>query len=177
MATPFAGQLTGLPAGTTIHYRAVAVSDFGTFVGADETLTTSPVVSPPLVGIATAGHAKVSGTTALVRVACAGAPGAQCNVSMRMTVTETFRGQTLIAVAARVRHKVLGVGSAAVTLTAGNAQTVRISLNGQGRKLLAARHVLKVKLMVTEALGNGQSATVSTQTVTFKTHTHRHGRH
>ena len=177
VATPFAGQLTGLPAGTTIHYRAVAVSDFGTFVGADETLTTSPVVSPPLVGIATAGHAKVSGTTALVRVACAGAPGAQCNVSMRMTVTETFRGQTLIAVAARVRHKVLGVGSAAVTLTAGNAQTVRISLNGQGRKLLAARHVLKVKLMVTEALGNGQSATVSTQTVTFKTHTHRHGRH
>ena len=177
VATPFTGQLTGLPAGTTIHYRAVAVSDFGTFVGADETLTTSPVVSPPLVGIATAGHAKVSGTAALVRVACAGAPGAQCNVSLRMTVTETFRGQKLIAVAARVRHKVLGVGSAAVTLTAGNAQTVRISLNGQGRKLLASRHVLKVKLVVTEALGNGQSATVSTQTVTFKTHTHRHGGH
>ena len=64
----------------------------------------------------------------------------------------------------------VGVGSAAVTLTAGNAQTVRISLNGQGRKLLASRHVLKVKLVVTEALGNGQSATVSTQTVTFKTH-------
>ena len=79
VATPFTGQLTGLPAGTTIHYRAVAVSDFGTFVGADETLTTSPVVSPPLVGTATVGHAKVSGTTALVRVACAGAPGAQCN--------------------------------------------------------------------------------------------------
>ena len=94
-----------------------------------------------------------------------------------MTVTETFHGHRLIAVTSRVRHKVIGVGSAAVTLTAGNAQTVRISLNGQGRKLLASRHVLKVKLVVTEALGNGQSATVSNQTVTFKTHSHRHGRH
>ena len=176
-ATAFTSQLTGLPAGTVIHYRAVAVSDFGTFVGADQTLTTSPVVTPPLVGVATASHAKVSGTTALVRVSCAGAAGAQCNVSLRMSVTETFHGQKLIAVAARVRHKVLGVGSAAVTLSAGNVQTVRVSLNGQGRKLLASRHVLKVKLVVTEALGNGQSATVSTQTVTFKTHTHRHGSH
>ena len=176
-ATAFTGQLTGLPAGTVIHYRAVAVSDFGTFVGADQTLTTSPVVTPPLVGVATASHAKVSGTTALVRVSCAGAAGAHCNVSLRMSVTETFHGQKLIAVAARVRHKVLGVGSAAVTLSAGNVQTVRVSLNGQGRKLLASRHVLKVKLVVTEALGNGQSATVSTQTVTFKTHTHRHGSH
>ena len=178
VATPFAGQLTGLPAGTTIHYRAVAVSDFGTFAGADQTLTTSPVgTPPPSVGSVTIGRAKVSGNTASVRVTCTGAAGAQCNVSLGMTVTETFRGHKLVAVAARVRHKVVGVGSATVALTAGNAQTVRISLNGQGRKLLASRHLLKVKLVVTEALGNGQSATVSAQTVTFKTHTHRHGRH
>jgi hypothetical protein len=178
VATPFAGQLTGLPAGTTIHYRAVAVSDFGTFAGADQTLTTSPVgTPPPAVGSVNVGRAKVSGNTASVRVTCTGAAGAQCNVSLGMTVTETFRGHKLVAVAARVRHKVVGVGSATVALTAGNAQTVRVSLNGQGRKLLASRHVLKVKLVVTEALGNGQSATVSTQTVTFKAHSHRHGRH
>jgi hypothetical protein len=175
-AAPFTAQLTGLSAGTTIHYRAVAVSDFGTFAGADQTLTTSPTPPPP-VGTVTVGRAKVSGNTAAVRVTCAGAAGAQCNVSLRMTVTETLRGHKLIAVAARVRHKVIGVGSAALTLTAGNAETVRISLNGTGRNLLAARHVLKVKLVATEALGNGQSATVSTQTVTFKTHSHRHGRH
>ncbi len=180
VATPFAAQLTGLTAGTTIHYRAVAVSDFGTFVGADQTLTTSPTPPPPPPpppGIVTVGHAKVSGTTASVRVTCTGAPGAQCRLSLRLSVNETLRGHKLIAVAARVRHKVVGVGSAAVTLSAGSAQTVRISLNGQGRKLLASRHVLKVKLVVTEALGNGQSAPVSTQTVTFKTHRHRHGSH
>jgi hypothetical protein len=175
--TPFAAQLTGLPAGTTLHYRAVAVSDFGTFVGADQTLTTSPASPPPpAVGTATVGRAKVSGNTASVRVTCAGAAGAQCNLSLRMTVTETLRGHKLIAVAARVRHKVVVVGSATVTLTSGNARTVLITLNGQGRNLLAARHVLKVGLVVTEALGNGQSATVSAQTVTFKTQSHRHGR-
>jgi hypothetical protein len=48
VATPFAAKLTELPAGTTIHYRAVAVSDFGTFVGADRTLqTTSPEPTSP----------------------------------------------------------------------------------------------------------------------------------
>jgi len=171
VATPFTAQLTGLPAGTTIHYRAVAVSDFGTFAGADQTLITSP----PPAGTVTIGHAKVAGNTASVRVTCSGAPGTQCNLSLRMTVVETFRGHRLIAVSAHGRHKVI-VGSARVTLTAGNAQTVRISLNGSGRKLLATRHLLKVKLVVTEALGNGQSATVSTQTVTFKAHGHGHGR-
>ena len=171
LATSFAAQLTGLPAGTTIHYRAVAVSDFGTFAGADQTLTTSP--TPP--GTVTVGHAKVSGNAASVRVTCAGAAGASCKVSLKMTVTETLRGHKLVAVAARVRHKIVGVGSAVVTLTAGNAKTVRISLNAQGEKLLSTRPALKVKLVATEAFGNGHSATVSKQTVTFKNH--RHGRH
>jgi hypothetical protein len=39
-ATPFSATLTGLPARTRIHYRAVAVSDFGKFVGGDRTLKT-----------------------------------------------------------------------------------------------------------------------------------------
>ena len=38
---PFAAQIAGLPAGTTIHYRVVALNDTGTVVaGADQTLTT-----------------------------------------------------------------------------------------------------------------------------------------
>ncbi len=37
----FTAVLTGLPAHTTIHYRAVALSDFGVFVGADRTFTTT----------------------------------------------------------------------------------------------------------------------------------------
>ncbi len=36
----FTAALSGLPQATIIHYRAVALSDFGTFVGADQTLIT-----------------------------------------------------------------------------------------------------------------------------------------
>ena len=156
----------------------MATSDFGTFVGADQTLTTSPTPpAPPTVGTATVGHAKVTGSTAAVRITCSGAPGAQCNLSLRMTVTETLRGHRLIAVAARVRHKLVSVGAASVTLSAGSTETVRISLNRAGRSLLASRHVLKVALVVNEALGNGQSVTVSTQTVTFSSPRHKHHSH
>ena len=109
-----------------------------------------------------------------MRITCTGAPGAQCSLSLNLSVTETLRHHRVIAVAARVRHKVLGVGAAHVTLTAGSSETVRISLNRAGRNLLAAHHPLKVKLVVKEALGNGQSATVSTQTVTFKAPSHKH---
>jgi hypothetical protein len=38
--TPFSASLTELPAATRIHYRAVAVSDFGEFVGRDRSLKT-----------------------------------------------------------------------------------------------------------------------------------------
>jgi hypothetical protein len=138
-------------------------------------LTTSTPTPPPTVGTATVGHAKVTGTTAAVRITCTGAPGAQCKLSLNMNVTETLRGHKVIAVAARLRHRFVGVGTTHVTLSAGTTETVRVSLNRTGRNLLATRHTLKVKLVVTEALGNGQSATVSQQTVTFKNH--RHGRH
>lgn len=37
----FSATVSGLPANTTIHYRAVAQSDFGTFVGADQTFRTA----------------------------------------------------------------------------------------------------------------------------------------
>ena len=40
-ADSFSALLTGLAPGTTIHYRAVATSDFGTFLGADQQFTTA----------------------------------------------------------------------------------------------------------------------------------------
>src|SRR5207237_5881878 len=71
-STPFSAELTGLPAGTTIHYRAVAVSDFGKFLGADRTLiTSSPPSTPPPVPAgeakASASKARVAGRSATLR--------------------------------------------------------------------------------------------------------------
>jgi hypothetical protein len=182
----FSAQLTALPAGTTIHYRALATSDFGTFVGADQTLRTasSTPPSPPGAGAGSAGRAKVSGNTAAVRVTCAGAAGATCRLHLMLRVTETLRGHRLVALAARakgktVRKLVTVGGPVNVTLSAGQARTVHVSLNGIGRQLLAKRHTLKATLLVTQSLTNGRTRTVSSQTVTFTAphkHKHRHKR-
>jgi hypothetical protein len=43
----FSATLAGLPAGTTIHYRAVASSDFASITGTDQTFTTTAVSPPP----------------------------------------------------------------------------------------------------------------------------------
>jgi hypothetical protein len=176
-ATPFAALLSGLPPGTTIHYRAVAVSDFGTFVGGDQALTTASAPPPPKEkakdGKATAGNVKVSGTSVSVRLSCAGEAGATCKLALKLTVTETFKGKKLISVTARkkkkVTKKVVVVGTATVTLKAGESRTVRISLNSTGKRLLAKRHKLKVRLRITQTLASGRSTTIRSQTLTFKT--------
>ena len=158
----FTASLTGLPAGTTIHYRAVASSDFGTFAAADQTLTTGSVTPPPpAIGTASVGRAKVNGKTIAVRISCAGATGAQCRVTVKLTT----RGR---------HHNVVKVGTASVTLTGGQARTVRITLNRAGRNLLAARHALKVKLTATQSLDGGHVRTVRTETVIIKIHSHKH---
>jgi hypothetical protein len=180
--TPFAALLSGLPAGSTIHYRAVAVSDFGTFVGGDQTFTTVAVPPKAKDGKASAGRAKVSGTSAIVRVSCTGEAGATCKLSLKLTVTETFRGKKLISVTARknkkrLTKKVVVVGSASVTLKAGETRTVRIALNGTGKRLLQKRHTLKVTLRITQTLAGGQLRAISTQTLNFKAAKPHHKRH
>ena len=133
-------------------------SDFGTFVGADQTLTTASNPTPPAHGTVTVGHAKVNGSTVAVKVTCSGAP-------CKLTVKLTARNQ---------HHKQVGVGSTSVTLAAGQSTIVRIHLNQAGRHLLAARHVLKATLRAIQSLDGGHTSTISTQTVIIKIHGHKH---
>jgi hypothetical protein len=183
-ATAFSATLTGLPAGTTIHYRAVVTSDFGTFVGPDQTLQTASAPPPPPpaagAGHASVGHANVSGKTATVPVKCSGSSAETCKLTLTLTVTETLRGHKVIAVSARKRPKthkhVVVVGRTHVTLTAGHSRSVGVTLNSAGRKLLANHHTLGVTLHVTETLANGHSAKVTTRTVVFHA-PRRHHKH
>ena len=177
-ATPFSAQLTGLAAGTTIHYRAVVTSDFGTFVGADQTLTTASTPPPPPAGSghASIGHVTVSGNTASVPVNCSGSAGQACNLTLAMTVTETLKGHTVIAITSRkqahTHREVVGVGSAHVTLVAGQTRVVRITLNRTGEALLVKHHTLKVSLRVAQTLANHHTVTVASRTLTFKAPKH-----
>ncbi len=171
----FSAQLGGLPAGTTIHYRVVAVSDFGTFVGADQTFRTQPAAGRTSVGTAT-----VSGTAASVPVSCAGQAGATCQLELVLAVTDRLHGHRLIAVNARrsVRadHEPRVIGRTDVTLTAGQSQTVQVALNHAGRELLEDRHHLHATLLVFQVLPDGHVVTVSSQAVTFTRHMH-HAHH
>ena len=164
----FSAQLAGLPAGSTIHYRAVAVSDFGTFAGADQTLTTQAAA-----GHTSVGRARVTGTAASVPVSCTGTMGSTCSLVLTLTVSERMKGNRLIAVTsggnAATHREVVVVGTSHVTLSAGQSQTVSVALNRAGRNLLVTRHHLQATLTVLQALPGGHVETVSMQTVTFKT--------
>jgi hypothetical protein len=173
----FSAPLSGLPAGTTIHYRAVAVSDFGTFVGADQTFRTQPAA-----GQTSVGSASVLGTTAGVPVSCTGQPGASCQLTLVLTANEQFDGRRLGAFHARrhirSHHDSRVVGRTNVTLTTGQSQTVQVALNHAGRELLEERHHLTATLLVFQVLPDGHVVTVSSQTVTFKHHKHhKHHKH
>ena len=158
----FNAQLTGLAAGTTIHYRAVASTDLGTFTGDDQTLTTTPTPpappAPPVLGTVTVGHAKAHGTAVAVRLTCA---GGSCRVTLKLTA----RGR---------HHSQVSVGSTRVTLTPGQTKVVRVSLNSAGRHLLATRHALRITFRAIQSLNDGHTSTISTQTANLKIHRHKH---
>ncbi len=171
--TPFAATLTGLPTGTTVHYRAVAASDFGSFAGSDQTLKTAstpPPGPPPANQTASVAHAKVSGTNAIVRVSCPRSAAVPCKVRVQLTITEIFKGHKLISVTSRKRttKKLVVVGTASVTLDPGQSRTVRVTLNSLGRRLLKKHHTLKVTLRVTQAISARQVKAISTQKLTFR---------
>ena len=177
-ADAFSAQLTGLAPGKPVHYRIIATTDFGTVVGADQTLKTASAL-----GHFSVGHARVRGTTASVRVSCTGIPGQSCRFVFRMTVTERLRGHKLLAVTARkhkqpkIRKVIVTVGTArGVTLASGQSKIVSISLNGTGKRLLASRHTLKATFDVTQILDSRHSRTAS-QNVTFHKPKPKHKKH
>jgi hypothetical protein len=115
---------------------------------------------------ATIGSAKVAGNAAQVRVSCPSASSANCSVKVVLVVTETLSGNKVIAVSAKKakKHKrTVTLGSAAATIKPGGQKQIKVSLNGAGKKLLTARHSLKVDLSVTE---RGKS--LATKKVSFK---------
>ncbi|MFI5004316.1 MAG: carboxypeptidase regulatory-like domain-containing protein [Solirubrobacterales bacterium] len=101
------------------------------------------------------GHAKVAGTAVRVPLTCSGVSGAGCRATIALTVTETVRGATVVAVSAtkaspRKKTKVVVLGSATVTLQAGQSRTVVVALDPAGKRLLAARRTLRVRLTLNE---------------------------
>jgi hypothetical protein len=168
----FTAALSALPAGIAIHYRAVAVTDFGTLVGADRTITIAAPPKPtPKPGSASLGRVTVKKTTATVAVSCKGATS--CQVSLLLTVHETLLGHRIVVVNAgktkkpKRTHRLVVVGSKRATVGAGNTAKLKVSLNGTGRSLLRARHRLTATLTVSQRR-NGKSRALARRKVTFR---------
>ena len=126
--------------------------------GPGDTLSTSvstPVSTTPVPSAAqaAAGTVAAKGSVASVSLSCSGGSGA-CTLQLLLTVSETLRGHTLVALSAsghpRVTHKTVVVGRASVTLAPGQSRSVTVSLNGMGKALLSRRGKLLVKLTVTQ---------------------------
>lgn len=146
-STPFSGALTGLPAGTTIHYRAVAETDFGTVDGQDQTLQTTGSTQSSAVGLLASRIATVSNGVAAVKIVCHGTSGQRCDG--RLTLLR--RGRVLVG-HGRHRHRrtvTFNLGSASVHLGAGGRRAVNVHLTRTARKLLAKARGKRLLVTVT----------------------------
>ena len=77
----------------------------------------------------------------------------------------------MIAITARKvkqTHRTVGLGKTNLTLLAGQSRTVKVFLNGKGKRLVAKHHKLKVRLTGTQSLAKNKTNTVLNRTITFK---------
>ncbi len=88
----------------------------------------------------TVGRINVSGPTARVPLACPGTARTGCQT--RLTLETTNPASSL--------HVVI-VGRASASLASGQTKTVEVKLNEAGKRLLARRHSLQTKLLVTQS--------------------------
>lgn len=136
---------------------------------------TQVVTLPPL----TVGSASTSGPTATLPVACSAADAAaNGNCFLLFLLAALGAGQPTTGHAPDVgmaatchrtkRHRCpLVVGKTNATIPAGHTKHVRITLNRAGRRLLAKKHTLKVRLTITE-----KGHTLFTRTIVFKSKKH-----
>jgi hypothetical protein len=121
--------------------------------------------SAPASVTSSIARARVSGTTASVKVTCRGTTGAKCKLKLTLSVTETIKGGKVVGVSARAKKtkKVVVLATANVKLTTGANKTYKLKLNSAGKQLLSSHRKLETKLVASVA-----SETIATQTVTFR---------
>ena len=129
-------------------------------------------------GAGSAGPATVDSSRVTVTMTCtpnSAGTGSDCQFVVDLTIVEHLKGGKVVSVIARrtkakpkVMTKVVTLGIEHITVAAGAHRTVTLSLNGAGRRLLASRHRLHVKLTIAQSVG-GATHVVTGRTLTFAT--------
>ncbi len=152
-ATPFSAGLQGLAAGTTIHFRAVAVTDFGTVVGADATFKTATSPNPP-------DHTRpkvrltLRSTTSLKALLRSG------KFKFKLQVSEASRATVTGTIKTTVKHRHHSVSlfkRASASFAAAGTKTITLKLSKAGRRALRRLHkptTLTITAKVTDTAHN-----------------------
>jgi len=138
---PFTAALQGLAAGTTIHYRPVAATDFGTVVGADAVFKTSS--PPPADHTRPTVHLAVA-TTSLKTLRSTG------KLAFTLRVNEASRASLTCTTTRVVKHKRRTVSlckHTSVSFAAAGTKTITLKLSKTGKRTL--RHLHSLKLTIT----------------------------
>lgn len=169
VSTPFSAALSGLPAGTAIHYRAVARTDFGTVDGQDESFTTGASLATAKL---TSGTALVRRGVAALKLVCRGNGGERCEG--RVALTLRVRLSSGHGRHRRHRTITLRLGSASLSLVAGRRATVRVRLTATARRVLSQAHGKRLRVRVKITLDD---RTKTSTTVVLVQSPGRHRRH
>jgi hypothetical protein len=107
--------------------------------------TPAPTTPVLRIGQISGGTAKLS-----VRVSCSGATGSCSSASIKASVVEHLRRGRLTAVRAsqKAKAKTVRIASGSITLAAGQAKTLTLSVNRPGKALLAKYGRISTKVTV-----------------------------
>lgn len=139
--------------------------------------TTGGSTSTPGAG----GHHAVpqpSGTVAQgnevhVTLKCLGSEDAPCEVLATISVTETGNAHKATAATAsrktKPKHLTLVIGRLAASIPAGSTRQLTVKLNAAGQRLLAAKHALRVRFVLSQlpAAGTGGASILQQTTLTL----------
>jgi ELWxxDGT repeat protein len=116
---------------------------------------------------------KVSGDAATIKLDLPGTTTGSYTITVTLSVVEIVEGNKVLGVAASDRtplkkkqkpvKKTVVVGTKTVTVDGGQTKSLSVALNGTGRKLLALRHHLSVKLTASD-----KGKTLASKTLSFK---------
>jgi hypothetical protein len=163
----FSAGISGLAPSTTVHYRAVATTDFGVKVGADQSFTSTPAAAPqppppPPPAIdkkAPKLTLKLGAKTTLGKLIAAG----KLRVSVTVDEASTVRVTSTTKVKVRKKLRSVSIGKAVnATFAKASKRTLTVTLSKAGKKILRTlkRATLTLTIRATDKAGNHSSRTI-----------------
>jgi hypothetical protein len=116
---------------------------------------TSAISLPTLPPLTVIGTTVTTETAAGVPVGCTGGNGLVCSIGATLLYTDLPAGvardtNALPAQRREPKRRTVVIGSTKAKILAGRSKTLKISLNGTGKRLLVKDHTLKVTLVLSQ---------------------------